>query len=130
NPVARLLRLGLRWWYRPLRLKRLHDRLVAPAPVYALGLYLVAATCLLLIALVLLRKGVPALIAGLMALTVLLFLRRAGRHQSGPSVAAALWQMGLILVFMGLGLTLAVEFVVLKNVDISRMNTVFKFYLQ
>lgn len=41
-----------------------------------------------------------------------------------------LWQMALILIFAGLGLTLAVEFVVLKNIDISRMNTVFKFYLQ
>jgi uncharacterized membrane protein len=33
-------------------------------------------------------------------------------------------------VVVGLGLTVVVEFVVLKNADIGRMNTVFKFYLQ
>jgi YYY domain-containing protein len=64
--------------------------------------------------------GVPAVTLVLLLASLFLFFRE--RPQS-------LWQMTLFFIILGLGLTCAVELVVLKG-DIGRMNTVFKFYLQ
>ena len=69
--------------------------------------------------------------AYLLGFALLLFVRspRIGTSAS-PTQADVLWQFALLLAFLGLALSLAVEFIVLKNIDIGRMNTVFKFYLQ
>ena len=53
---------------------------------------------------------VPGLVLALMVLTALLFFRR-----QSPDGRTVLWQMTLALIFTGLGLTLAVEVVVLKH---------------
>ena len=56
--------------------------------------------------------------------------RLVRRRRPGPRTARRLWQMALVLVLVGLLLTLAVEFFVVRNIDIGRTNTVFKIYLQ
>jgi YYY domain-containing protein len=125
NPVGRLVRVWARWWYRGGHLRLLLRRIVRPSPVVRAGVWAVGSLWLIALGLWVLGKHVPGLVLALMVLTALLFFRRPS--QDGRT---ALWQMALVLIFSGLGLTLAVELVVLKNVDISRMNTVFKFYLQ
>ncbi len=135
NPVARLTRMHARYWRRWGVLARRCDRLVNTSPSYLVGVRLAQAGGLAALACVALRRGPTALVLVLMVLTCLLFFRRAPHRRAlsaGCRVdpATSLWQMALIFVFAGLGLTLSVEYVVLKNVDIGRMNTVFKFYLQ
>ncbi len=49
-----------------------------------------------------------------------------GEHESPPADS----QFGVLLLTLGLGLTYAVEFVYLKDLFGTRMNTVFKFYFQ
>lgn len=120
NGVARLLRLGWRFWYRPGRLARLHRALVRPGLGYGMGVYAVFVAVAVGAVLVLARVAVPGVGVWLLALVALLALRR----RPDP-----LWQMTLVMVGVGVWLTVLVEFVVLKG-DISRMNTVFKFYYQ
>ncbi|NOZ06801.1 MAG: hypothetical protein GXP41_10725, partial [Chloroflexi bacterium] len=120
NGVTRLIRLLLHRWYRLDRINRLHKALLRPGPLYVAGLYALAAGVLATLLLALLGKGVFALGTGLLVWTLLLFFRR----RPDP-----LHQFVLAMVALGLVLTLAVEIIVLKG-DISRMNTVFKFYLQ
>jgi len=120
NGVTRLLRLLLRRWYRLDRINRLHKALLKPGPLYIAGLYALAAGVLATLLLALLGKGVFALGTGLLVWTLLLFFRR--RPEPLQQFVLAMFAIGLVL-------TLAVEIIVLKG-DISRMNTVFKFYLQ
>lgn len=131
NPVARLIRLGLSRWNRLRRLRRLHRLLVSASPTYRAGVFGAAGGCVLSAVLALAGLPAPALIVLLMTLVGLLIVRRS-RPRSTSLVAATrpLWSMTLMLVMIGLALTMAVEFVVAKNIDIGRMNTVFKLYLQ
>ncbi len=131
NPVARLIRLGFRRWTRLRRLRRLHRLLVSASPAYRAGVFGAAGGCVLSAVLALAGLPAPALIVALMTLAGLLIVRRSGPTSSWTVDASRpLWSMTLVLVMMGLALTLAVEFVVAKNIDIGRMNTVFKLYLQ
>lgn len=131
NPVARLIRLVLRRLTRLRRLRHLHQILVAASPSYRVGGFGVVGGSLVSVVLVLAGLATSALIVALMTLVGLLVIRRSGRPRTrGPDPTGMLWLMTLVLVMMGLALTLAVEFVVAKNIDISRMNTVFKLYLQ
>ncbi|HUG64306.1 MAG TPA: DUF2298 domain-containing protein [Gaiellaceae bacterium] len=53
------------------------------------------------------------------------------RVRSGVSVRdRAIRRLLAVLVLVGLGLTLGVEYYVLRNIDIGRVNTVFKTYMQ
>lgn len=120
NGAVRVLRWKLRHLPRRRRANARYHRFVHPSAATRAALYgamLVGgvALCLLLVG-----WGVPALTLLLLVAALLLFFR--ARPQ-------APWQMVLFFVILGLGLTLAVELVVLKG-DIGRMNTVFKFYLQ
>ncbi|HEX8683118.1 MAG TPA: DUF2298 domain-containing protein [Ardenticatenaceae bacterium] len=120
NGAVRIARYNLRHLTRGARARELHARLVRPTPGTTSARYALALAMGVALFLLLIGWAVPALTLALLAFALALFFRE--RPQS-------LWQMVLFFVILGLGLTLAVELVVLKG-DISRMNTVFKFYLQ
>jgi YYY domain-containing protein len=131
NPVARVTRLALRFWHRPGHLHRLHQRLVAHDNAYTAGRWLLVCAVALALALWTVGLSAPALAMLLITLGLLLLIRSP--HRAGTStapLATTLWQLSLCLAIIGLALTAAVEFVVVKDVDVGRMNTVFKFYLQ
>jgi YYY domain-containing protein len=123
NPIVRAMRLSGRVLFRPRRLRqmdRLYRAVVRPTPGYQIGMGAARAAVVLAVVLVALGMFLPGLLVGLLTLTVLL----GWRSRIDPR-----WQMALVFVGVGLALSLFVEFVVLRG-DISRMNTVFKFYLQ
>jgi YYY domain-containing protein len=125
NPVARTVRLALRRWSRLRRVVHLHRLLVRSTGWYVLGVLLAGVAALLALGLLASGRPTAAIVTALMTAVALLFVRG---HTPHP--ATTLWQMTLLLVFIGLGLTLAAEFFVPKDIDIGRMNTVFKLYLQ
>lgn len=127
GPAARVLRLLIRT-LRPRRLLKLHRTLVRPAGAYVLGAGGLVLAALAVPVLALLGEHVAALIVVLLALTLVLVPRRT--RTTTPSLSQRLWQMTLALVACGLLLTLAVEYVVVEDIDIGRSNTVFKTYLQ
>jgi uncharacterized membrane protein len=126
--VARAYRMGFRSWDRLRRFRDLHRVLVRPSPAHQLGVRAVAWACAAVPILALVGDGVPALIVGLATLAALALVRRPRR--SVEPLSQALWQAALALFLIGLAITIAVEFVVAKNIDVGRSNTVFKFYLQ
>ena len=120
HPLAHVLQLAWRRWYALRRLRHWHRVLVRPSPWYHLALSALATVGYVLLGLIVFKQFVFALalvvivLAGLLALSPRPDPRR---------------QFVLTLIALGAALTLVVEIVVLKG-DISRMNTVFKFYLQ
>ncbi|HSF62516.1 MAG TPA: DUF2298 domain-containing protein, partial [Gaiellaceae bacterium] len=127
GPAARVLRLVVRTG-KPRRLLGLHRKLVHPSAAYvvsAAGMVLAALAVAVLAAL---GELVASVIVALLALTVVLVPRRT--HPRASATRQRLWQMTLVLVVCGLLLTLAVEYVVVQDIDIGRANTVFKTYLQ
>ncbi len=131
NPSARLIRLGLRRWRHLPRLVHLHRVLVSGTPLYRAGLCVPAVGGLLAVLLVFSRKPLLTLIVVLGTLATLLAVRGRTANAEGPTaLQQRLWQMTLVLVIGGLALTLAAELVVPTGIDIGRVNTVFKLYLQ
>ena len=128
NPLARLIRIGVRNWWRPWRIVGLHRRLVRSGWLYSFGRWALALAGLVVVGLWAFGLSAQALAGLLLALAAVLIPRTAAGGR--PSQRTVLWQFALVLAGLGLALTFVVEFVVLKNVDIGRMNTVFKFYLQ
>jgi YYY domain-containing protein len=118
NPVARTLKLMVHHHRRLWRLRDLFKCLTRPLPGYYLAIR-ISALAVVLAFVVFSYNRLAGLVLGLILLTLLLLLNRPEPHR----------QFGLTLIGLGLALTLVVEFIVLKS-DISRMNTVFKFYLQ
>ncbi|MBA3534902.1 MAG: hypothetical protein H0T73_23580, partial [Ardenticatenales bacterium] len=120
NGVVRLLSLRLRTFGRRARAGALYRFPMRPTlatmALYWSGILLMSVAILML----LVGWVVPSLTLSLLTFALLLFFREKPQP---------LWQMVLFFIMLGLGLTLAVEIVVLKG-DIGRMNTVFKFYLQ
>lgn len=127
GPAARTLRLLART-RRPRRLLGLHRLLVRPSLAY-----LATVACTLLgglaaIGLAVAGEHVAGLIIALLSLAGLLLPRRTRGSESPQS--RRLWQMTLALVVLGLLLTLAVEYLVVADIDVGRTNTLFKTYLQ
>ncbi|MGE5378295.1 MAG: DUF2298 domain-containing protein [Bacteroidota bacterium] len=119
NAVVRTARLKLRYWRRQSRLQSHLDHLTHRQPTYQL-VSDASSVALAFGVLALLLKPVIGLALLLALLSALLLF--SGR----PSPVR---QFLLCMVGLGLILTAMVEVIVLKG-DISRMNTVFKFYLQ
>jgi YYY domain-containing protein len=130
GPVPRLLRLLLRK-RRPRRLLRLHRSLVSVSPAYAAGVAGALLGLVVALGLAVVGEGVPALIVTLLTFTALLFVRRPGEAPPAlPLLARRLRQMTLVLVGTGLAITLAVEYLVIRRIDIGRSASVFKTYNQ
>jgi YYY domain-containing protein len=109
--LVQVRRMGWRWLAAALQVNEVWW-------VWALFAVVLAAVAVVMLALI--DYSVIVIAAPLMALTLLVLMRR---HLDSAR------RFVLLGVLMALALTLAVEGVVLKG-DIGRMNTVFKFYLQ
>lgn len=119
NVLVRSLRLNLRYWRRHGRMQRLFNYITHPSSGYHLMID-ISQLAFVLVMITLLVNHVIGLILSLTVLTALL-LFSARPHP--------LRQFLLCMIGLGLMFTALVEIIVLKG-DISRMNTVFKFYLQ
>jgi YYY domain-containing protein len=118
NPAVRSLRLFITHMFYFRRLRRLFGVLVRPSAWYKLSIQTGIAGFLLVFGVFLVNRQ-AGLVLGLVLLCLGLLLSSPSPHR----------QFILSMTGLALTLTLIVEFVVLKD-DISRMNTVFKFYLQ
>jgi len=119
NALVRSLRLNLKHWRHLLHMRRLFDRLTKPTPGFGLAVNLTGSFFILLVIVLLLDPvvGLALILSGLS--TLLLMGARPNPRR----------QFILSIIAIGFMLTALVEIVVLKG-DISRMNTVFKFYFQ
>ena len=119
NAVVRMVRLRLAYWRYPSRLRAHLNHLTQRKSAYQLARD-ASSVALAICILALLIKPVIGLVLLLVLLSALLLF---SRHPDPVR------QFLLCMIGLGLILTAMVEIVVLKG-DISRMNTVFKFYLQ
>lgn len=126
--VARTYRLAVRSWGRLARFHELHRLLVSTSRMSRGLLVLPLVGGMFAVVLAALGEGVSALAAALAPLVCLAIPRR--RNVVEGNVNPLLWQATLVLFLVGLAITVGVEFLVVKNIDIGRTNTVFKFYLQ
>jgi YYY domain-containing protein len=126
--VGRLYRLTLRSWGRLGRFRDLHTLLVRGSPAYRVGRLLPLGAGVLALVLVSIGDDVPALAAVLVAATSLGLFRRPRALVDAASQAR--WRFTLLLFLVGLLITVGTEFLVARNIDVGRTNTVFKFYLQ
>jgi len=119
NALVRSLRLHLKHWMRLARLQRLFELMVFPEAAFRWGINIGRVTLIVVVLILLIRPvvGLPLMLT--LCTSLLLFSARPN-----PGRQFLLCMIGLGLIF-----TIMVEIVVLKG-DISRMNTVFKFYLQ
>jgi YYY domain-containing protein len=126
--VARSYRLAARGWSRLGRLRDLERLLVQPTTPHRLGVRAVPIAPVAAMGLIAVRQEPTGLALMVATLAALAWPRR--RRASARARDAALRALTLVLLLVALGLTVAVEFVVVRGIDIERTNTVFKLYLQ
>ena len=129
NPVARELRLRMRTWDRVRRRRELTRAFVKhrsfAVKLGGPGIVAAAAAAVMLAAV---GEGVTALAVALATTTALALV---GRRRSTTALQeSSLRQLAAFLFGVGLVLTVAVEYLVVRNIDVGRTNTVFKVYLQ
>jgi YYY domain-containing protein len=126
--VARAYRIGLGRCRRLGRCRELHGSLVHGRLLYRVGLWAVPVAGALAVVLAVLGHGAAAAAVVIATLASLSWPARAGHD--GSTRAQALRRLLIVFAVLGLALTIAVEYYVLRNIDIGRTNTVFKVYLQ
>jgi YYY domain-containing protein len=124
--VARTYRLGIRSWDRLRRFRELRAALVRGGALYRAGVRVVPIVGVLVLVLAALGHGPAALALTIVTVAVLAWpiARR------GSALQRSLRRLVIVFVLVGLALTIGVEYFVAANVDIGRVNTVFKLYLQ
>jgi YYY domain-containing protein len=125
--VARAYRAGITAWDRFGRYRDLRQALVRPTRLHRVGLRAVPTA--VFVALVCATTGEDVAAIGILVATLAVLAwpaSRRGRDARGRQTQ----RLVLTFVLVGLVLTVAVEYVVLRNIDIGRVNTVFKLYLQ
>ena len=128
GPVARVYRLALRSWSRIARFRELHRTLVRGSAAYRAGRLAPLGVAVLVLALVAIGDGVPALAIGLAGVASLALVRR--RRPEVDRTSQLLWQLTVLMFLVGIAITIGTEFLVARHIDVGRNNTVFKFYLQ
>jgi YYY domain-containing protein len=126
--VARFYRLGVRRWDRLARVRELRRALVHAGPLHRLGMIGIVAAVLLAVVCAALGQWPAATALAIATLGVVTWPARARRDVTVRD--RALRRLLIVFVLIGLALTVAVEYYVLRNIDIARTNTVFKLYLQ
>jgi YYY domain-containing protein len=119
NALVRTVRLKIKYGRRAARLRELFEHLTYRKQTYKLSLDVINVMFIIVVAILLLKPVVGLALLLTLVSALLLFSRR-------PNPAR---QLILSMIGLGLILTAVVEVFVIKG-DISRMNTVFKFYLQ
>jgi uncharacterized membrane protein len=128
NGLVRSARLSVRHRHRLGDLRGHRSALVRRTRSSLVASRLLGLTATGAAALALTGYGVPALGLLVGGLVVTALVRRPARRPH--ALGRVLWQMTLLLVLVGLMLTLVVEFLVVRNIDVGRTNTVFKTYMQ
>jgi YYY domain-containing protein len=126
--ITRSYRLGVRSWDRLGRFRDLRRVLVRPSLLHRVGVRAVPIALLLAVACGLLGQWPTATAVAILTLALLSWPARRLRRTSARD--QALRRLVILFVALGLCLTIAVEFFVVRNIDIGRTNTVFKLYLQ
>jgi YYY domain-containing protein len=128
NPLARSLRLTVKTWRRTGRRRKLVRSLVVRrSRRYRSGSLMLWLALAGVVAALAYGEAVTALAVVIAAGCGLAFVRRP-RRATDPD--AAMRRFTLILFTLGLALTIAVEYLVVRKIDVGRVNTVFKTYLQ
>ncbi|HPZ07303.1 MAG TPA: DUF2298 domain-containing protein [Candidatus Eremiobacteraeota bacterium] len=120
NKLIKFIKILLRKWHKLNRFIKLYDLLVKPSPIFHLYLIITFLFFLLGLIITVFINPLTGLSIWILILTVLLIFR----PEPEPT-----WQMTITFAGIGVFLSCLVEYIVLKG-DISRMNTVFKFYFQ
>jgi YYY domain-containing protein len=126
SPLVRRVRLHVKTWDRLGRRRELMRALVAKRSNAARAV--LPAWTLVILAPAVLGQPIAAvgmLFGGLGAATVL-----GRRRRLAPGRTDVIGLFASFLFFLGLALTVAVEYLVVANIDVGRVNTLFKIYLQ
>ena len=125
--VPRACRLAVRSWDRIRRFRELHAALGGGGLLYRGGVRVVPAVGGLSLVLAAFGHGPAALALAVAALAALSWpVARTG----GSVVQRSVRRLLVVFALVGLALTIGVEYFVAARVDIGRVNTVFKLYLQ
>lgn len=125
SAVVRATRLAIREWSRFRRRRALLRVLVGRRAIVLTAIPVAVA----FVTAGLVALGQPVAALGVL-LTCLALGVVLGRRRVRPGPGEDLRRFATALFLLGLGLTVAVEYVVVAKIDVGRVNTLFKVYLQ